>query len=171
MNIVITTIENTSNVSLPITLFFWGYVVAYTIHIIDESILGETFVVMVQKNFWPEYKWKHFFGFNTLLMSLIIFSNILYEIFGGNLIILPLIFVFLLATNGIWHLLATIIQKKYSPGLVTSIIYWILFYFIFRYSILSGQIVLSISLWAGIIGTLLTVLMIGSFFVFKKRFK
>lgn len=91
MNIVITTIENTSNVSLPITLFFWGYVVAYTIHIIDESILGETFVVMVRKNFWPEYKWKHFFGFNTLLMSLIIFSNILYEIFGGNLIILPLI--------------------------------------------------------------------------------
>lgn len=171
MNIIITTIENTSIVSLPVTLFFWGYVVAYTIHIIDESLLGETFVTMVQRNFWPRYEWKHFFGFNTLFMSLIILSNILYEIFGGNLIILPLIFVFLLTTNGIWHLLATIIQKKYSPGLVTSITYWILFYFIFRYSIISGQIVRLISLWAGIIGTLLTVLMIGSFFIFKKRFK
>ena len=28
MNIVITTIENTGVISLPITLFFWGYVVA-----------------------------------------------------------------------------------------------------------------------------------------------
>jgi hypothetical protein len=171
MNIVITTIENTGVISLPITLFFWGYVVAYIIHIIDESLLGETFVTMVRRNFWPGYEWKHFFGFNTLLMSLIILSNILYEIFGGSLIVLPLIFVFLLTTNGVWHLLATIIQKKYSPGLATSIIYWILFYFIFRYSILSGQIMPSISLWAGIIGTLLTILMIGSFFIFKKRFK
>ena len=59
------TIES-SNLSIPISFIFWGYVVAYIIHILDESLMGETFVVMVQKNFWSDYKWKYFFGFNIL---------------------------------------------------------------------------------------------------------
>lgn len=112
---------------IPISFIFWGFVVAYVIHIVDESLMGETFVGMVQNLFWPEYQWKHFFGFNTLLILLTIISIILFEIFNGLWIIAPLIFVFLYTTNGIWHLISTIITKKYSPGLATSLIYWILF--------------------------------------------
>ena len=161
---------STGTLTLPISLLFWGYVAAYVIHILDEALLGEKFVPMVQHNFWPEYEWKHFFGFNTLLMSLIIISIILFEVLGGGWIILPLIFVFLLTTNGIWHLGATIITKRYSPGLLTSLLYWILFYFIIRYSFLQGQVKPGYILITAIIGTALTVLMISSFFIMKRKF-
>ena len=170
MNITITTLENTTDFFFPITFIFWSFVVAYVIHIIEESLIGETFVTMVRKSFWPDYQWKHFFGFNTLLMLLIIVSNIIYEIFGGNLVVLPLIFVFLLVTNGIWHFLATIITKKYSPGLVTSLIYWILFYFIVKYSMLKHEISSINIVIAAIVGSFLTVAMIGSLLIFRRKF-
>ena len=156
---------------IPISFIFWGFAIAYVIHIIDESLMGETFVGMVKNLFWPEYQWKHFFGFNTLLLSLTITSIILFEIFNGLWIIAPLIFIFLYTTNGIWHLISTIITKKYSPGLVTSIIYWILFYFLVRYSFITGNIPTIIIIISAIAGTFLTILMISSFFIFKKRFK
>jgi len=159
------------NLTIPISFEFWGYVIAYIIHILDESLLGETFVGMVKSTFCPEYEWKHFFGFNTLLMALLIISIILFEIFYGLWIIAPLSFVFLFTTNGIWHLIGTIITKKYSPGLATSIIYWILFYFTVKYSFINHQIDTSIIMISGTIGTLLTVLMISSFLIFKRKFK
>lgn len=167
----ITTLESTAPLTLPITLFFWGFVAAYAVHIIEESVMGETFVGMMQRLEGPGYQWKHFFWFNTLLMSLIIMATVIYEIFGGHLIVLPLIFVFQMATNGLWHLLATVIRKKYSPGLVTSLIYWILFYFILRYSIFTHQIGSTDTIMAAIIGTLLTVAMIGSIFIARKKFR
>lgn len=157
-------------VTLPISLLFWGYVAAYVIHILDEALLGETFVPMVRRNFWAEYEWKHFFGFNTLLMSLIIISIILFEALGGVWIILPLICAFLLTTNGVWHLVATIVTRHYSPGLLTSLLYWLLFYFLVRYSFVAGQIKGDYILISGIVGTALTVLMISSFFIMKRKF-
>lgn len=169
MDLTFSVIENSNMISLPVTFIFWGYVVAYVIHLIDESLMGETFVGMVQKNFGP-IQWKHFFAFNTLFMTLAISSNIIYEILGYNWILLPLTFVFIFTTNGIWHLVATIITKKYSPGLVSSLLYWLLFYFILRYSILTGEISPSISLLAAIIGTLITILMIGSLILMRRKY-
>lgn len=169
MDFTFTTIENTTEISLPVTFVFWGYIAAYVIHLIDESLLGETFVGMVQKNFGP-IQWKHFFVFNTIFMTLVIISNIVYELLGHDWIILPLTFVFIFTTNGIWHLVATIISKKYSPGLVSSLLYWLLFYFILRYSILSGEISSSNSILAATLGTLITILMIGSFFIMRRKY-
>ena len=165
-------VVNSSSTSLeiPISFIFWGFVIAYIIHIIDESLMGETFVGMVKNLFWPEYQWKHFFGFNTLLLSLTIISVILFEVFNGLWIVAPLIFVFLYTTNGIWHLVSTIITKKYSPGLATSLIYWILFYFLVRYSFIPNTIPTRIIVISAIAGTFLTILMISSFFIFKRRF-
>ena len=171
MGISITSNPLSANLVIPISFIFWGHVFAYVIHIIDEALLGETFVGMVRDLFWPKYEWKHFFGFNSLLMSLFIISIILFEIFNGLWIIPPLSFVFLFSTNGIWHLLSTLITKKYSPGLATSLMYWILLYFLIRYSFVKNEISVAIILLSTIIGTLLTILMIGSFFIFKKRFK
>ncbi len=169
MDFTFTTIENTKEISLPVTFVFWGYVAAYVIHLIDESLMGETFVGMVQKNFGP-VQWKHFFVFNTLFMTLAIMSNFIYELLGYNWIILPLTFVFIFTTNGIWHLVATIITRKYSPGLVSSLLYWLLFYFILRYSILSGEISSSNSIPAATLGTLITILMIGTLFIMRRRY-
>lgn len=170
MDVIIAAGESHGSLMIPISFLFWGYVAAYVVHILEESLLGENFVEMVRKNFWPEYQWKHFFGFNTLLMSLIILSIILYEMLGGAWVIVPLIFVFQMVTNGLWHVGFTLITKKYSPGLLTSILYWMLWYFIFRYSFLKGEIVVSHFVIAAIVGTAMTVLMIASFRIFKKRF-
>ena len=170
MAITITGASTSGTLFIPINFIFWAYVVAYIIHILDESLLGENFVRMVKRNFWPAYEWKHFFGFNTLLMSLIILSIVLFELLGAAWIIFPLTFVFQMFTNGLWHLGATLIKKRYSPGLLTSILYWMLFYFVFRYAFLKGEIPVSQFVTAGVLGTLITILMIGSFFVFKRRF-
>ncbi len=168
---IVTTSSISNVIEIPISFIFWSFVIAYVIHIIDESLMGETFVGMVRKQFWPRYQWKHFFGFNTLLLLLTIILIILFEVFKGLWIIPPLVLVFLYTTNGIWHLIATIITKKYSPGLATSIIYWILFYFLVRYSFIPGNISARIIIISAIIGTFLTILMISSFFIFKKRFE
>jgi hypothetical protein len=125
---------------------------------------------MVKTLFWQGFKWKHFFVFNALLLSLTIISIILFEIFNGLWIIAPLIFVFLYTTNGIWHLVSTIITRKYSPGLATSLIYWILFYFLVRYSFLPKTIPTIIIIISAITGTFLTIIMVSLFFVIKKRF-
>jgi len=169
MDLRITTIAQTTEFTLPVTFIFWGYIVAYVIHLLDESLMGETFVVMLQKNFGP-VEWRHFFIGNTLIMTLAITANIVYELFGHDWIIFPLSFVFFFFTNGIWHLAATIITKKYSPGLVSSILYWLLFYFILRYSILPGEISTSNSIISAVIGTLITILMIGIILVMRKKY-
>jgi len=171
MGTIIMTSSPTINLEIPISFIFWGYVVAYVIHIIDEALIGETFVGMVRKLFWPKYEWKHFFYFNTMLISLTIISIIMFEIFNGLWIIAPLSAAFLFTTNGMWHLISTIITKKYSPGLATSLIYWILFYFLFRYSFLTHAISNSIIIISAIIGTIITALMMISFFIFRKKFK
>ena len=159
-----------ASLEIPISFIFWGFVIAYILHIIDESLMGETFIGMVKTLFWQGFKWKHFFVFNTLLLSLTIISIILFEIFNGLWIIAPLIFVFLYTTNGIWHLVSTIINKKYSPGLATSLIYWILFYFLVRYSFIPKTIPTIIIIISAITGTFLTIIMVSLFFVVKKRF-
>jgi hypothetical protein len=171
MGTILITSSPAINLEIPISFIFWGYVVAYVIHIIDEALIGETFVGMVRKLFWPKYEWKHFFGFNTMLISLTIISIVLFELFNGLWIIAPLSFVFLFTTNGVWHLISTIITKKYSPGLATSLIYWILFYFLVRYSFLTHSISSHIIIISAAIGTLLTSLMMLSFFIFRKKFK
>ena len=74
MDFTFTTVENSTEMSLPVTFVFWGYIVAYVIHLIDESLLGETFVGMVQRNFGP-IQWRHFFVFNTIFMMLAVASS------------------------------------------------------------------------------------------------
>ncbi len=170
MDITVAAARTSGTLSIPISLLFWAYVFAYVIHIVDESVLGENFVEMVRRHFWPDYGWKHFFGFNTLLMTLIVLSIVLYDILGGAWIVLPLTFVFQMATNGLWHLVATIVTRRYSPGLLTSTLYWVLFYLIFRYAFLKGEIPVRQFVTSAAVGTLITVLMIGSFPVLKRRF-
>lgn len=169
MKIVATGLSSGS-LEIPISFIFWGFVIAYIIHIIDESLMGETFVGMVRSLFWQEYKWKHFFAFNTLLLLLTVISIILFEVFNGLWIIAPLIFVFLYTTNEIWHMVSTVITRKYSPGLASGVIYLILFYFLVRYSFIPNTIPTLFIIISAIVGTFLTILMICSFFIFKKRF-
>jgi len=169
MDVTITTASGPGPVLVPVSFLFWAFLAAYVVHILDESVLGETFVGMVRRHFWPDYGWEKFFGFNALLIGLIALSNLAYEALGGAWIILPLVFAFQMATNGLWHLGATLVTRTYSPGLLTSVLYWMLFYLLFRYAFLKGQIRTDHFLVAAVAGTLVTVVMIGSLFVIKRR--
>jgi len=145
-----------------ISVLLWGYVAAYCIHIVEEYSVGVGFVAMMKKHFWPQYTARMFFGFNTMLLSALVLGLILFDILGGYWIIWPLGLAFLFVTNGIWHLLQTIVLQEYSPGLITSPIYWLIMYFIIRYYYLTAEISIMIMIISALIGSILTFLMFGS---------
>jgi hypothetical protein len=153
---------------LPISLIFWGVVAAYVLHILEESTLGETFVAKMQARVWPEYGWKHFIGFNTILLSLNILAIALYEVLGGAWVIFPLGMAFERIFNGFWHLIESLVTKRFASGLLTSLLFWILGYFLVRYAFLQDQIPDIWILISGIIGLALTGAMFGSMQWMKK---
>jgi hypothetical protein len=109
-------------------------VAAYVIHVIDESLLGGSFVEKVREHWWPEYSWTKFFWFNTGYFMVMIASVILYDFLGGAWLILPLAWSIERFLNGCWHVWWAIHFQEYSPGLVTSILMWMTVYFIARYA-------------------------------------
>ena len=147
---------------LTLNIFLWGYLVAYCIHIVEEYSSGQGFVTMMKKRFWPEYTSKMFFGFNTMLLIFLAIGLVLFDTFGGLWVIWSLSFAFMFVTNGLWHLIQTIVLKDYSPGLATSPIYWVLLYFVTRYFFIPGEIETSVFIISILIGTIITILMFSS---------
>jgi hypothetical protein len=118
---------------MPLILCFWFMVAAYVVHVLDESLLGGSFVEKVRQHWWPEYSWTKFFWFNSGYFAIMIASVVLYDLRGGGWIILPLAWSIERLCNGFWHLWWTIHFHEYSPGLLTSILIWMDSYFIVRY--------------------------------------
>ncbi len=118
---------------MPLIFSFWFMVAAYVIHVIDESLLGGSFVEKVRQHWWPEYTWTKFFWFNTGYFVIMIASVVLYDLLGGDWVILPLAWSIERALNGVWHLWWAVHFNEYSPGLVSSILMWMTIYFIVRY--------------------------------------
>ena len=144
---------------LTLNVFLWGYLVAYCIHIVEEYSSGDGFVRMMQKRFWPGYTSRMFFGFNTMLLLFLSIGLVCFDSFDGVWLIWPLSFAFMFVTNGVWHLVQTIVLKEYSPGLATSPIYWVIMYFIIRFYYLPGTIDTFVFFVSLLIGILLTLLM------------
>jgi hypothetical protein len=118
---------------IPLIFSFWFMVAAYVIHVLDESLLGGSFVEKVRQHWWPGYSWKKFFWFNTGYFVMMIASVVAYDLLGGAWLILPLAWSIERLCNGFWHLWWAIHFQEYSPGLLTSILIWMDFYFILRY--------------------------------------
>jgi hypothetical protein len=150
---------NSGNLAIPIELVFWGVIAAYVVHILEESTLGDVFVEKVKKRFWSDYSWSKFFGFNTILLCLNITAVIIYSVAGADWIIFPLALTFERIFNGFWHLIETIVTKRYSSGLLASVLTWILGYLIIRYSFFKGEISVSQLAVAVVIGLLITAAM------------
>ena len=155
--------------TISLNILLWSFLMAFSIHVVEEATVGGGFVQMMKKNFWHEYDGTKFFWFNLILFSLFAIGIVLFEIFQGAWVIGPLSFAFLCVTNGIWHLLQTAILREYSPGLITSPIYWILMYFIVRSNLLTGEINPSHFWTALAIGALMTLLMFSSVLSFRMR--
>lgn len=145
---------------MPINFIFWGFVTVYVLHIFEETIIPEVFVEKMRRLYFPEYDWKKFFWFNTFLLILNISAVIIFEEQGGIWIVFPLSLAFERIFNGFYHLFETIIIKKFSSGLLTSVITWILGYMIIRYSLFKGEILVNYFLLSIIIGFLIFALMI-----------
>jgi hypothetical protein len=123
-----------SEEDVPLIFSFWFMVAAYVIHVIDESLLGGSFVEKVREHWWAEYSRTKILWFNTGYFVVMIGSVILYDLLGGAWLILPLAWSIERFLNGCWHVWWAIRFQEYSPGLVTSILMWMTVYFIARYS-------------------------------------
>lgn len=156
---------------ITLSVLFWGYMMAYCVHVIEEVAVGEGFIEMMRKTFYPEYSGRMFFGFNLMIFVMFTVGIILFEVFGGIWVIWPLSFAFMFVTNGLWHLIQTIVLRKFSPGLITSPIYWILIYFITRYFLLTGEIFLLYFAISAVVGTIMTLAIFGLAYRFRRTMK
>jgi hypothetical protein len=150
-------------------ILFWSMEAAYCIHCLDETVAGGGFVAMVQRHIWPRYSQPRFFGFNLALHALTVASILAYEALGGAWVALPLAMGWMFVTNGIWHVAGTIALRGYSPGLVTSPLYWIVMYLVVRCGLGSGEIDPPLLVASAVAGTAMTVLMVGYLFVQARR--
>jgi|SRR5579871_645399 hypothetical protein len=146
-----------------LSLLFWALPASYVIHILDETLLNGGFVQWIADNFWPAYHLRMFFWFNAAALGAIAVSNILFDSLGGNWVILPLIWLSGFVTHALTvHLYWTFRRNTYSPGLLTSLLYAIVFYLVIRYGVGSHLISgadFAIGTGAGVatVGTFLTV--------------
>src|ERR1700733_15545542 len=119
-----------------LSLIFWAFLVAYIVHILDETLVNGGFVQWIANNFWPAYSDRMFFWFNAGAIALVAVGNIIFDSFGGQWVILPLVFVAGFVTHALTvHLYWTIRRNTYSPGLVSSLLYIIIFYLLIKYGL------------------------------------
>jgi hypothetical protein len=143
-----------------LNILFWAFFAAYVVHILDETLLSGGFVQWVADNFWPTYNVRMFFWFNAAFLGAIAISNVLFDSLGGHWVILPLIFVAGFVTHVLTvHFYWTIRLNTYSPGLVTSLLYLVIFYLLIRCG-LGGHLV---SGGDFAIGTVVGVVTLGAF--------
>jgi len=117
---------------IPLNYLFWATEAAYVVNIIDESVLNDGFIAGVKKYIWTGYSGEKFFFTNAILLICIAVGIILYERYGNSFVVAPLMWVVERSLNGLWHIWWTVHFMTYSPGLVTSILFWIILYFIIR---------------------------------------
>lgn len=145
---------------LLLSLLFWAFLASYIVHILDEALLNGGFVQWIAANFWPTYTWRMFFWFNAGAIAAIVASNLLFDSLGGHWVILPLIWVAGFVTHAVTvHVYWTIRRHTYSPGLLTSLLYGIVFYLLIRYGL--GLHLMSGADFA--IGTVVGVVTVGAF--------
>ena len=145
---------------ISLSVLFWAFFATYVIHILDETILNGGFVQWISGNFWPMYNTRMFFWFNAGALVLIAASNVLFDSLGGHWVIPPLLWIAGFVTHAFSvHLYWTIRRHTYSPGLVSSTLYLVIFYLAIRYGLLGG--LMSCSDFA--IGTTVGILTVGAF--------
>jgi hypothetical protein len=125
-----------------LTILFWTNFAVYVMHLLDETLMAGGFVSFVQRHFWAGFKITDFFHANTIWLIVIALSNILYDLLGNRfkfIAAIPMIFVWERFFNALSHMFLTFYCNEYCPGLVTSLLCYIILYFICRFVVLRGQ--------------------------------
>jgi hypothetical protein len=145
---------------LFLSLLFWAFLATYVIHLLDETLLNGGFVQWIVDNFWPTYTMRMFFWFNAGAIAGIAVSNLLFDSLGGHWVILPLIWIAGFVAHVLTvHVYWTVRRNTYSPGLLTSVLYVVVFYLVIKYGL--GRNLITGADFA--IGTVLGVVTVGAF--------
>ena len=151
-----------------LVILFWSNAGAFCLHLFDETFIGGGFVAGVQRHFWPAYAANKFLAVNAVLLVLIAAGNALYHWQGSRLILLPAVWVWERFLNCLWHVVWTIHFKEYSPGLVTSGLFFAIFCLLYHYGVRQGRIKPAVFYGAGLIAFLLEVLLLSSLWWARK---
>ena len=136
--------------NMTLSFLFWAVFASYVVHIIDETLIGGGFVAKVREHWWPTYTARMFFFFNAAFLAIVAGCNLAYDLVGQPVLFLPLFFAVAFATHGVtFHLWATLRYREYSPGLMTSTLYWWLIYLIGRHIHETGEPTSQV--WTGVI--------------------
>lgn len=145
---------------LFLSLLFWAFLASFVVHILDEALLNGGFVQWIAGNFWPGYHNRMFFWFNAAFIGVITVSNVLFDSLGGHWVILPLIWLAGFVTHAVTvHVYWTIRRNTYSPGLLSSLLYAIVYYLLVRYGL--SRHLITVADFA--IGTAVGVATLGTF--------
>lgn len=105
-------------------------------------------MAFIQRHFWAGFTISDFFAANAYWLTLIAISNILYDWLGNRLAVIPMAFVWERCFNGFLHIGLACYVKEYCPGLVTSVLFFVILYLICRYGVLRGHM-----RWAAFFGS------------------
>ena len=126
-----------------LTFLLWANFAAFAMHIMDETLMGGGFVPFIQRHFWNGFAWTDFFTANAVWFILIGVSNLLYDLLGNRFALIPAIplaFLWERVFNAFFHIGTTFCFKEYSPGLVTSVLFFVILYLVGRFVVLRGHI-------------------------------
>ena len=108
----------------PFSWFFWFFPIAFTFHNIEEAIWFPAFSKSAGKFHKPVDKFE--FAFAVIILTLLsIIITLLFSVYGKLSIACYLYFAFnfgMLVNVFFPHFIATVVLKKYCPGLLTGII-------------------------------------------------
>jgi len=122
-------------------------------------------VSFVQRNFWAGFTITDFFQANIVWLIAIAVSNILYDWLGNRVAFIaaiPMAFLWERCFNAISHLGLSFYTKEYCPGLVTSLLFLVILYFIVLFAVMRKQMRWSVFLVSAIPALVFETLFVSS---------
>ena len=98
--------------------------------------MASGFVSFVQHHFWEGFKITDFFQANTVWLIAIAVSNILYDSLGKRVAFIaaiPMAFLWERCFNACTHIGLSFYTTEYCPGLVSSLLFFVILYFVVRF--------------------------------------
>lgn len=148
-----------------LTFLFWANFAAFTMHLLDETLMGGGFVPFIQMHFWSGFLITDFVLANTIWLILIAISNLSYDFLGNRFAMIaaiPLFFVWERVFNALFHIYSSFDLNVYSPGLVTSGLFFVILYLICRYGLLKGDIPKVAFFGSGIVAAIFEIVFVSS---------
>lgn len=124
---------------IPLRYMFWAILYSFIVNLLDETMMNGGFVEGMRTHFWAGFTSDKFFVVNGLFILFITLSVLIYERKGGSWVVLPLFWAMERTLNGLWHVWWTIAFLSYSPGLVTSGLFWIIAYLLVKENYRQGD--------------------------------